>query len=58
MNYDQQLRIAELEGERRAVIDLADAYARLDYERIMAHQRELADAAPPVSPGQLRLVIG
>ncbi len=52
MDYDRELHMAELEAERRAVVDLADAYTRLDQCRAMtATEAE-------VSPGQLRLVIG
>lgn len=52
MDYDHELRMAEIEGERRAVLDLADAYAKLD------HHRAMVEGEHDVSPGQLRLVIG
>lgn len=51
-DYDRELRLAELEGERLAVLELADAYAKLDHARAMT-ATEHGDM-----PGQLRLVIG
>ena len=51
-DYDRELRLAELEGERLAVVALADAYAKLD------HNRAMTATEGEVSPGQLRLVIG
>lgn len=52
MDHDHELRMAEIEGERRAVLELADAYAKLDRHRAMV-EGEHDDM-----PGQLRLVIG
>lgn len=52
MDYDYELRMAELEGERRAVLDLAAAYAKLD------HHRAMTEHDHDTHPGQLRLVIG
>lgn len=52
MTDDHELRMAELEGERRAVLDLAAAYAKLD------HARAMTEVQHDDIPGQLRLVIG
>lgn len=52
MDYDREVRMAEIEGERRALLDLARVRARLAYQQVSQ-----ADD-PEVSAGQLRLVIG
>lgn len=51
-DYDHELRMAEIEAERRAVLELADAYAKLD------HHRAMTEVEHDDMPGQLRLVIG
>jgi hypothetical protein len=50
-DYDRELRLAELEGERLAVDALAESYRRLD------HNRAATVTEHEVSPGQLRLVV-
>lgn len=50
--YDRELHIAELQAERLAVLELAEAYAKLD------HARAMTTTEHDEIPGQLRLVIG
>ena len=52
MDYDHELRLAQLDAERHAIDALADAYARLD------HARAMTEGEHEVSASQLRLVIG
>jgi hypothetical protein len=55
MDYDHELRMAQMEGERRAMLALARAAAALRYQRELRDEPE--NDGPSIAPGQLHLVV-